>query len=196
MIHHCSNCGCELDGQVKFCPNCGAEQHKIQSRTPEKKAVSSSDEIPLQIILRKIANHKILSIVMATLVILSIGGYYCYKKYSAEKAAKELVEKGVKHLFEISGTYKATGMELQLSPDGTARITTNNRKWYVGYWTEKHSDYPIEISFSESFGIEIGSKYYDYCRFLYFIQNTLWYDLDAIKSRDFGKCTFLTKEKK
>ena len=195
MINHCSNCGCELDESVNFCPNCGAEQCKIKSKQPKQKDGTSNDEIPLQIILRKIVEHKILSIVIASLILLSIGGYYCYKKYTAKKAAKELVEREIKRLLELSGTYKASGIELNLSSDGTASITTNYGERYVGYWREKAPDYLIEISFSDSFRIKIGDEYYDYCRSLYFFQNTLWYDLDAIRSRDFNKCTYLSKEK-
>lgn len=194
MIRHCAKCGYELDGNAKFCPNCGFEQGKDLSQQ-DKNHVTSTDEIPLQIIFHKIVEHKVLSIVIIVILILLTGGYYGYKKYSKEKEVKELIEGEVKHLLEISGTYKSNnGIKLELSSDGTANITTNKGEYYVGYWREKKADCPIEISFSESFEIRIGTEDYDYCSSLYFFQNTLWYDLDAIRSRDFTKCTYLTKE--
>lgn len=195
MIYHCPKCGCELDESIKFCPNCGFEQRKNLPKHGKHTSESSTDEIPLQVILQIIAKHKVLSIIIVVLVLVVVGGYYRYKKYTKEKEAQELVESEVKHLLEITGTYKANnGIKLELNSDGTANITTNNGKYYVGYWREKNPDCPIVISFSDSFKIRIGNKYHDYCNSLYFFQNTLWYDLDAIRSRDFGKCTFLTKE--
>jgi len=195
MIRHCSKCGCELDENSKFCPNCGFERGKAIPKQDKLAHVSSTDEIPLQIIIHKIVEHKVLSIISLVLLILLVGGYYGYKKYSKEKESQELIEGEVKHLLEISGTYKANnGIKLELNSDGTANITTNNGGYYVGYWREKDPDYPIEISFSDSFEIRIGNENHYYCRSLYFFQNTLWYDLDAIRSRDFEKCTYLTKE--
>lgn len=54
---------------------------------------------------------------------------------------------------------------------------------------------PIEIEFSESFSITIGSEERSYCRSLYFYGDALWLSMDAIRSHDYGNCKFLTKQK-
>ena len=197
MTHICKKCGCELDENVKFCPNCGLEQAKDLPKRKNHTDSLQSEEIPLQIILRKIGNHKILSITIILLVVLSIGGYYGYQKYVEKQAVQEKIEGEVKHLLDIVGTYTSnSGIKLELRSDGLASIRTNKGIRYSGYWREKSAGYPIELSFSESFEIQIGSETHSYCSSLYFSDNTLWYDMDASRSMDYDKCTFLTKENK
>ena len=159
MIRHCSKCGCELDENAKFCPNCGFEQGKDMPKQDKQTNISSTEEIPLQIIFHKIARHKVLSIISILVLILLAGGYYGYKKYSKEKEAKELVEGEVKHLLEISGTYKANnGIKLELSSDGTANITTNNGEYYVGYWREKMQTIQLKYPFRIRLKLELEMR--------------------------------------
>ena len=123
---------------------------------------SSKDNIPLMVIYKKILEHKVVSIISLVVIVASIIGYHSIKIYQEKKAAKEFIHKEIKHFLDIAGTYKSENIyeekELHLLPDGTAMLTTQNNYHHSGYWREIAENYPIEIEFSNSFGITLGCK--------------------------------------
>lgn len=194
MTVQCPKCNQDVPVGAKFCPHCGTDiGNDVQKISPS----SNEDEIPLQILVRHILKHKFVYISIFVIVILAFGGFYAYKKYEAKQLLKAEIERSVKHLTDIAGSYKGyDGLVLTLNVDGTAKLKPSSYSSTVlGYWTEKQEGLPIEIEFSESFRITIGSDERSYCRSLYFYDNALWFNLDAIRSHDYGNCKYLSKQK-
>lgn len=196
----CRNCGKEIPDDSRFCPVCG---EKIGDINITKNETSSVDKttMPIIEIIKKIKRHKrIYIIIFITIVILGCG-YIGFSKYQAKEQENELVKNEIQHLLDIIGTYKSTGynnIKLTLLADNTAQLVVHDGGYDAytcyGHWEEKTIGYPIEIDFSDSFKISIGSKYDEYCSSLYFYSNALWLNLSSIQSHDYSACESLKKQ--
>lgn len=199
---HCNKCGKNIPEDSKFCPNCGADLNKQKTRNASNMQNKSAKmETPLQILLHYIKKHKKISIGIAISIFAIIIGAIVTKRIIQEQKLKDEVEIVAKHLTEIVGTYKSSSkynnITLVLNIDGTATLTTSgyNESTHLGYWREKGEGCPIEIEFSNSFEITIGSKEIYYCDSLYFDGNALWQSMDAIRSNDLSCCEYMIKQK-
>lgn len=193
MNKKCPKCGTEISLTSRFCPNCG---QNLEVYNNSHTFTINDSNTPLQLILHKISCHKRISIGCLVLIAAIIGSVYLYRDYKYKQEIKNQLEKSIRHLEEISGVYtSSSGLKLNLNIDGTASIKEQYGSTHLGYWNEKAEGIPIEIEFSESFEISIGNESDAYCSSLYFYDGILWRDMDAIRSRDYSKCIFLTKKK-
>jgi hypothetical protein len=190
----CKQCGKEIPDESAFCSHCGCDLNK----TPFFNHNNSSDEqIPLLILAKQIAKHKIAVIVSVIIVVLAIGGFFAIKKHQEKKAALELLESYYTHILDVTGTYISDNVELRLFADKTAVIKIkrggSRGGGYKGYWREKFDGGLIEINFSDSFEAYIGNKEH-YCSTLYLQNNRLWESMSAIQSNDYNASDLLQKE--
>ena len=192
----CRKCGKEIPNESVFCANCGFDLRKT---TSSNQNLNSENQVPLVILINKIAKHKIATIISVLIVALATGGYIAYKKHQEEELAKAAIMKEIDHIMGIVGTYKNSDITLVLSADNTAQITYKRGGWTKetgkGYWREKFDGGLIEIEFSKSLeDIYIGNEKRYYCRTLYLVGTTLWESLSALRSHDYGSCEQLSKE--
>ena len=191
----CKKCGKPVPNASAFCPNCGCN-------LKEKRSQSSEEQVPLQILLKQIAKHKLLVIILLITIGISFAGYYIIKKNNEKKKAEIERMMEMEHLHDIVGTYTYSSyyndVTLELDVDNSARLTINGnssrQKTYLGYWREKKEGLPIEIDFSDSFEIHIGNKVHSYCRELYLYNDRLWESMSAIRSSDYAASARMIKE--
>ena len=155
----CKQCGKEIPDESAFCSHCGCDLKKTPLSHHNN---SSNEQIPLLILAKQIAKHKIAVIIFVVVAILAIGGFVAIKKHQEKKAAIELLESYYTHILDITGTYISDNVELSLFADETAIIKIKRGgSWggsYKGYWREKFDGGLIEINFSNSFETYIGNK--------------------------------------
>ncbi len=192
----CRKCGKEIPNESVFCAHCGFDLRKT---TSSNQSHNSENQVPLVILINKIAKHKIATIISVLIVALATGGYIAYKKHQEDELAKAAIMKEIDHIMGIVGTYKNSDITLVLSADNTAQITYKRGGWTKetgkGYWREKFDGGLIEIEFSKSLeDIYIGNEKRYYCRTLYLVGTTLWESLSALRSHDYGSCEQLSKE--
>lgn len=195
----CKKCGEIIPDESTFCFHCGCDLRKAISSNHTS---SSEEQIPLMMLICQITKHKILVIVLLLVVAIGVGGYVAYTKHQEKKRAETELINEISHMVEIIGIYKSVSgyeeIELELSADNTAKLTINvgsyNEKVRRGYWKEKIEGYPIEIDFSDSFEITIGSKSRSYCRSLYFFNNRIWESMSAIRSYDYSASISMSKQ--
>lgn len=195
----CKKCGKTIQDGSTFCAHCGCD---LRDTAPSNQSGNTEEQIPLLLLARQIAKHKVAAIVSVIVVTLGIGGYIAIKKHAEKKKAESELFAMIEHYTDIMGSYKSTSsynpIKLYLGSDNKARTTINvgkyNERTYLGYWREKAEDYPIEIDFSDSFEIYIGNKERSYCSTLYLYDNRLWESMSAIRSYDYRASELLEKE--
>ena len=187
----CRKCHSEIPVNSKFCPYCGTELKK-----KVKKVVNSQNTTPFEIITKYICTHKKGTItVISAIIIVLVAFSYISNHIEKEKSEAEFMQK-IQHIDNIVGTYSG-GYDgyynLELRYDNKAKLYID-KSLHRGYWEEKVEGAPIEIEFSESFKIYLGSEE-EYHSTLYFYQGRLWGSLNAIKSYDASKSISMKKIK-
>lgn len=155
---------------------------------------TNKNNTPLQLFLAMLARNKKKAIGIIVMVILIVCGGFFLKNYIQEKREQAMFEKSLEHLMDIVGEYKCSDFTLLLDADGTVRLTKEeDHTVHLGYWKEVSENAPIEISFSNSFELTIGSDWNSYIYSLYFYKNTIWKSLDAFRSNDRSRSVTLRK---
>ena len=149
---------------------------------------------PLQLLLAVLTRNKKKTIGIIVMIILVVSGGFFLKNFIQEKREQAMFEKSFEHFLNIVGEYKCSDFTLLLNADGTVCLTKEeDHTRHLGYWKERSEDAPIEISFSDSFKMTIGSDWDSYIYSLYFYKNTLWKNLDAFRSNDRSRSVTLKK---
>ena len=205
---YCQKCGKQIPDNSRYCPVCGADLGKDFTPNRDhsvKTSFETHSKIPLFIIGDYIKRHNKAFLVGMILILLMIIGIIVSKKYVEKQQAEKIFEAQMNHLAEIVGTYKSSKnsvnkMILVLNTDRTAILTTisffNDSINHLGHWEEKEEGYPIEIDFSDSFELRLGVEAESYCSSIYFFNDALWPNLDAIQSQDYYNCEAMVKQKK
>lgn len=155
---------------------------------------TNHNNTPLQLLLAVLTRNKRKTIGIISMVFLIVCGGFFLKNYIREKREQAMFEKSIEHFMDIVGEYKCNDFTLLMNADGTVRLTKEeDHTVHLGYWKEISEDAPIEISFSNSFKMTIGSDWDSYIYSLYFYKNTLWKSLDALRSNDRSRSVSLRK---
>ena len=159
---------------------------------------NDGEKIPLLLIWNAIVRHWKIATAICTVFVLLIVGFFAYGNYKEKRQKEEYIKQSLIHLMGIVGTYGNNNVKLVLNADNTAILTTEtgsySEKQHLGHWEEKSEGYPIRIDFSDVFSASICGEDNGYFSTLYFYDNSLWENINAIRSKDYNAREYLTKE--